>query len=197
MSKKNNKIAVRKFAEIVNVDNIVTIPLEGVEGVDIEIKRTISFQEMLDFVESVAALCVNIETSQYYPHLRDFGIKMELLTRYANFTLPQSIDKKYEYIYNSNAVALVLANINETQFTEIVSSIDSKIRFALEEMNSAATKSVTSLISKLDVAVDESAAMFEGIDHDEVMKMIDNIDIIASKDEVELAKGVKQAISED
>ena len=194
MSKRNNKIAVRKFAEVVDTNNVVEIPLMNVEGVNIEIKKTISFQDMIAFVESVVELCIDKESGEYIPQIRDFAIKRELLTKYANFTLPQSVEKAYEYIYNSEVVNLVLSHINQVQFSEIVSSVDSKIRYTLDNVNSAAISSVTSLIAKLDSAVDESSAMFDGIEHDDVINMMKNMDVIASKDEYDLARGVKQAV---
>ena len=194
MSKRNNKIAVRKFAEVVDTNNVVEIPLMNVEGVNIEIKKTISFQDMIAFVESVVELCIDKESGEYIPQIRDFAIKRELLTKYANFTLPQSVEKAYEYIYNSEVVNLVLSHINQVQFSEIVSSVDSKIRYTLDNVNSAAISSVTSLIAKLDSAVDESSAMFDGIEHDDVINMMKNMDVIASKDEYDLARGVRQAV---
>ena len=99
MSKnKTNHISVTKFEKAVNKDVVVTVPLEGVEDTDIEITKTISLPSMIEFVENVAESCVDMESGEYTPQVRDFAIKKELLTKYANFTMPTNIEKQYEFI---------------------------------------------------------------------------------------------------
>jgi len=190
MVKKVNRISVAKFEKVISKDNIVTIPLDGVEDVNIEITKSISLQNMIEFVENVAESCVDMESGEYTPQVRDFAIKRELLTKYANFTMPNNIEKQYEFIYGSNVVDVVIQNINQLQFQEIISSIDRKIKFMLDCITSISASNTTKLLTQLETIVEQGSAMFGAFGEQGIVDTIKDISSIAKLDETKLAKAV-------
>lgn len=197
MVKKVNRISVAKFEKAVSKDNVVFIPLDGVEDVDIEVTKTISLQSMIEFVENVAESCVDMDSGEYTPQVRDFAIKRELLTKYANFTMPNNIEKQYEFIYGSNVVDVVLQNINQLQFQEIVSSIDRKVKFMLDCVTSISASNTVKLLNKLDSIAEQNTAMFDSLQGEDIASVFSNINAIANMDEEKLARAVKEIQSSD
>ena len=197
MVKKVNRISVTKFEKVVSKDNVVFIPLDGVEDINIEITKSISLQNMIEFVENVAESCVDMESGEYTPQVRDFAIKRELLTKYANFTMPNNIEKQYEFIYGSNVVDVVLQNINQLQFQEIVSSIDRKVKFMLDCVTSISASNTVKLLNKLDSIAEQNTAMFDSLQGEDIASVFSNINAIANMDEEKLARAVKEIQSSD
>lgn len=197
MVKKVNRISVAKFEKAVSKDNVVFIPLDGVEDINIEITKSISLQNMIEFVENVAESCVDMESGEYTPQVRDFAIKRELLTKYANFTMPNNIEKQYEFIYGSNVVDVVLQNINQLQFQEIVSSIDRKVKFMLDCVTSISASNTVKLLNKLDSIAEQNTAMFDSLQGEDIASVFSNINAIANMDEEKLARAVKEIQSSD
>lgn len=197
MVKKVNRISVTKFEKAVNKDNIVVVPLDGVEDTNIDILKSISLQNMIEFVENVAESCVDMESGEYTPQVRDFAIKRELLTKYANFTMPNNIEKQYDFIYGSNVVDIVLQNINQLQFQEIISSIDRKIKFMLDCITSIAASNTVKLLDKLESVADQNLSMFDSLSGDDLAGVFKDISRIANMDEETIARAVHKTKVED
>lgn len=192
MVKKVNRISVAKFEKVVSKDTVVAVPLDGIEDTNIEITKSISLHDMLEFVENVAESCVDMDTGEYTPQVRDFAIKRELLTKYANFTMPNNIEKQYEFIYGSNVVNTVIQNINQLQFQEIVASIDQKIKFMLDCVTSISASNTIKLLDKLDSITEQNATMFDSLKGEDIASVFSNINTIANMNEENLAKAVKE-----
>lgn len=191
------RISVTKFEKALDKNNTTTIPLNGVEDTFIEIKKTISLQSMVEFVEVAALSCIDTETGEYIPQVLDFAIKREVLTRYANFTMPQKAEKQYELIYGTDVVPAVVNNINQVQFQEIVTSIHRKVQFLLDSITSAATVGVNQLVARLDNMAEENKAIFDAVNGEDVAKMIENFDKVANMNEAQIVEALKKAEAED
>lgn len=197
MSKKTNRISVIKFEKAADKDNTLSIPLDGVEGVTIEITKTLSLKDMIEFVEVVAESCVSMESGEYTPQIKDFAIKREVLTRYANFTMPSNIEKQYEFIYYSAAFDTVYRHINQAQYQEILASIDEKIKYMLSCITSVSAQSTAKLLGRLDAIAEQGSAMFESLQGEDIGNILKNIDKIAGMDETKIARAVKEFESAD
>lgn len=192
MGKKTNRISVTKFEKMLNKENVISIPIDGVEDTVIEITKTLPLQDVVEFVEIVAESCVDLSTGDYMPQVLDFVIKKELLTRYANFTMPHNAKKQYELIYGTNVVDLILPYINQAQFQEIRASIDRKIKFMLDCVCSIATSNITQMINKLDSMVEQNNAVFDSINEDDINNMLSNLNAIANMDESKIVESIQK-----
>ena len=197
MKKKTNRISVIKFEKTVDKDNIVVVPLDGVEDANIEITKTIPLKDMIEFVEVVAESCVDMNDGEYTPQAKDFAIKREVLTKYANFTMPTNIEKQYEFIYGSYVYDIVMEHINFEQFREILNSIDEKIKYMLDCITSISASNTAKLLGKLDTISEQSSAMFDSIKGEDIAAAFKNIDTIANMDEAKIAHAVKEFESVD
>ena len=138
MAKNIKKISIAAMDKIIkeNFPNTVT---ERWFDTEIVIQRTLPFPEMLAFVDSVVSNCVQ-EDIGYLPEMKDFFIRYNLLTRYANFNLPNKLEHCYSIVYGTDATELVMKNVNISQFNSILDAIDSKIEFLCDSNVSAIEK---------------------------------------------------------
>ena len=124
--KGQKKISINTFDKIMK-DTYAPTETVAWHGVDITIKKTLSLQEMMEFVEAVVQLCFETESGKYIPEIRDFAIKLNTLTKYANFTMPHNITHQYQLIYCTDAFEKVLMNVNPQQFNEMCAAVDRRM----------------------------------------------------------------------
>lgn len=196
MARANSYISVNKFKKILQ-DNTVDIALDGTDDVRIEITRTLSLMDMLQFVENVISSCIDVDTGTYTPEVLDFAIKEEILTKYANFRLPSSIEKRYELIYNTDAVDQVTEHINQVQLHEIRNAIDARINYSLSIITGALTGKVNEMTSQLNEFVRSAKKAFTGINPNDISVLADSLSNMRGIDEVKLADAIKTAQKEE
>lgn len=122
MAKKEKKIPVSALKGTMSQET-VTIPLDGADGVDVVVQKTIPLQEVMQFVADVVASCVDEADGRYMPEVLPFAIKAHVLTSYTNLTLPSDVKKQYDLIYNTKVVDQVVDQINQVQYFEILDAI--------------------------------------------------------------------------
>lgn len=188
-TKKGSRISVNTL-ESTAIANVMQIPFDSCPGVEIEVKTTLSLQEMLQFVEDVVSSCVDKATGKYIPEIKMFSVKIGLLTMYANFNLPSNVGKQYELIYNTSAISQVLGVINPVQYDEILAAIDSRIEHELALMNSAVSSKVNELTHQMNDAAQKIESAFSGVTADEINALMKNISAMDNIDEEKLAKAV-------
>lgn len=172
--KKIKKVSVNAFEKAMN-DNYV--PFSEIEwnGITITVKRNLSFGEMMEFVESVVQLCFANDTDRYIPEVKDFAIKTLVLEKYTNINIPQSIEKRYEFVSFTDVVQAVLSNVDKMQFNEIVQAIDTKLEYMSNANIEAVNRQVTALYATLQELESQFSEMFSGLDRDSVTKLVNAI----------------------
>lgn len=95
-------------------------------GNKVTIKRTISLLDMIEFVNDVVLSCFD-DKNGYMPELMDFAVRSNVLTRYANFNLPDNVETRYDLLYNTDAVEFVLEYINTHQLREMLNAANRKL----------------------------------------------------------------------
>lgn len=188
MAKEIERISVNKFEEALNKNNTVTVRLYGTEDIDMIITTTISFTKMVQFVEDVVSACVDVETGSYVPEAYDFAIRIGVLTYYANFTMPQSIEKQYLLVYNTGAFEQIQEHINQRQFADIVKTIDKKIKFLLDLASSAAVSKLNEVIAKIADITNTGAELMSGLDTQSVEAIANGFTREGKLDEEALAR---------
>lgn len=163
MKKKANRISVSQFEKIVKKNEIVKVPFEEGSDTNIEIIPTLPLDDMIEFVEVVVESCIDSESGDYTPQVFDFVVKREILTKYANFNMPQNVAKQYEFIYCSNVIDTVLMHINQLQFREIVTSIEKKIKFMLDNVNITAAHDLATLTNQMTALIQQSDSMIKSV----------------------------------
>lgn len=171
---KIKKIPASTFKAIVKD---VSEPSEVFEwnGIEVTVKKNLSFQEMFEFVDTVVKSCFTSDTNAFIPEAMECVTKMCVLEKYANFSLPDDISTNYKFIYNTDIVEAVLAHINIEQFNEICRAVKKKVEYIAKSNIEAFIKQLNEIYSSFDNIQTQIADAFNGVDEGGIAKLIDAI----------------------
>ena len=189
MAKKTKKrITINAFEKVMKENYQPIVEVEW-NGLTIEIKRTLSFAEMMGFISGVVAACYNAETGMYTPDVKSFAIKIMVLENYANFTMPSNPEKMYELTYCTDALDAVMPYINQVQFREICDSIDERLDYITSASIEAANKQIAEMFSSMDGIQEQLSSLFGKVS-DEDIKSLVGVLVNGKFDEEEIVKAV-------
>lgn len=174
MAKKEARISINKLESVMR-ENIVVVPLSGADGVDITIRRRLPLKDMMQFVENVVSSCIDAETATYTPEIKEFVIRSEILTTYANFNLPTNAEKQYELVYGTNALEQVMEHIDRNQFYEIEEAIDARIEHEVRVLETSVATKSNEMMVRLSDAIDQVNSMFSDVSSDDFNQVVKNL----------------------
>lgn len=170
MAKSEKKVSIALFDKIAKVhfQNEDTIQWHEAE---VRVKRTLSLTEMLGFVDEVVGSCFHDQMG-YMPEVKDFAIKSNILTRYANFSMPDNLEHRYQMVYGTDAVDAVCSAIDTVQLQEIVNSINSKIRFLCDSKANLIQERINSVLETMEEMRDNTKDIFGGLSQDDLKALM-------------------------
>lgn len=174
MAKNEKKISIGSLDKVIK-ENFVNKTTAEWRGLEVTLKHNLSFTEVLEFVNDVVMSCFQ-EKSGFMPEVMDFAIKSNILSKYANFSLPDNLEHRYEIIYNSDAVDFVCQNINIQQLREITASIDRKISHLCNTNVMNIQKQMMELVSAFENMQQKTSDMFANFTPEDLTKIIGAID---------------------
>lgn len=174
MAKNEKKVSINSLDKVIkeNFTNKASVEWHGLE---VAIKHNLSFTEMLEFVNDVVMSCFQ-DDGDFVPEVMDFAIKSNILSKYANLSLPDKLEHRYEIIYNSDAVDFVCQNINMQQLREITASIDRKISYLCNTNVMNIQKQMMALVSAFEDMQQKTTDMFSNFTPDDLVKIMGAID---------------------
>lgn len=143
-------------------------------GIDIQVRKYLPLKAMLEFVKNVVGSCMS-DDKGYNPEAKEFAIKTNILTMYANFTMPSNIELHYDLVYKTDAVTYVLEHIDEEQIEEIRFAIDERIRYLIHVNVSAIQKQMMDINSAFNNIQNQFSDMFSGLDEGAIKTLTDAI----------------------
>lgn len=165
-----NKISIEGYNKVVSEMFKPVIEKEW-RGMLVQIKTCLSFLEMLEFVDSVVESCFAEDTGMYLPEIKDFATRCAILTKYSNFSLPDGIEQKYNFVYASDIVNFVVGYIDEDQFRQMLMAIDKKIEYRAQAQTEKLNQQMNDVVTQIGVLGDNLASVFGGIDGDTISKI--------------------------
>ena len=170
MAKNEKRISVNAFERAMKEHFPATHTAEWA-GLDVTIKRFISAPEMLAFVENVVESGFN-KDGNFVPEALDFAIRVNVLTRYANFSLPRDVLKQYEFVYGTDAVEFVMGEINMNQLNEITGAIKRKVKYACDINVSAVQRELMKLADSFSELQTNTEKIFEGVSGEDMNRLV-------------------------
>lgn len=196
--KKTKKVSVNEFEKSI-MDSY--IPSESVtwNGIEINIKKTLSLKEVMTFVGGVTNSCFTTEENIYTPEVKDFAIKYCIIEMYTNITLPANTEKKYDLIYRSDIIPTVLKHINNEQYCEIIRAIDSKIGSIVQANTEAIRKQLNEMhtaLESLNSLQEKASNMFSGISSEDITNLIKTVTTLGGDGKLDENKLVQAYLSQ-
>lgn len=168
---KIKKISINAMDRVMSEFHSPTTKFDW-HGIEVTVKPTLSFENMMTFVDSVVKSCFTSDTGVYIPEVKDFALKSCILELYANFSMPSNIEHRYNLIYCTDAVEAVKEHINTEQLYEIECAIDEKIEHTAQANIDALNKQMNELYASLNNMQEQFANIFSGVGNDELSRLI-------------------------
>lgn len=173
MTKNEKKVSIALFDKIAKKHFKSQSVIQWHET-EITVKHTLSLTEMLGFVDEVVKSCFHDKLG-YMPEVKDFAIKNNILTRYANFSLPDNLEHCYQLVYGTDAVEAVCDSIDTTQLQEIVSSINSRIRFLCDSKANLIQERINNVLDIMEEMRDSTKDIFSGLSQSDLTALMNAI----------------------
>lgn len=170
----NNKANLENLKEVVNRLHQPT-QVVAWNGIDINVKRTLSFKDMLTFVNNVFQLCFDGETGEFMPELKDFAIKSYILEMYTDIELPDNVQEKYDLIYCSDAFECILPYIHSSQLSEMIHALEDKMKHHAQANIEAINQQMNELFNAFNSLQDQVGKMFSAVPTDDMAKLVSAI----------------------
>ena len=171
---KTKKITVSEFRKAVN-DNFQNVVEYEWCGLPIAITKTISMKDALEFISEVVNACFSEDSLTYVPTAKDVAIRIMVIRKYTNISLPESYEDMYDLLYRSDIVSAVAEEINRSQFMTILQSIDENIDYIKSTNVSFANKQLDSAGDKLEELINTVSGLFEGVSSGDVKSLVSSI----------------------
>lgn len=169
MAKNEKKVSIASLDKIIK-EHFDNVSVSQWYDTEVKIKKSISFTEMMEFVNDVVMSCFQ-DDGGFVPEVLDFAIKSNILTRYANFSMPDNLEHRYEILYKTDAVDFVCRNINMGQLNEIVASINRKIDYLCNSNVASINRKVTEMVGAIENLQTQTMEVFGGISADDISKI--------------------------
>lgn len=195
MAKADKKVSIALFDKIAKeqFQNEATIEWHDAQ---LRVKYALPLTDMLAFVDDVVGSCFHDKLG-YMPEVKDFAIKTNILSRYANFSLPDNLEHRYQLVYMTDAVDSVCAAIDGTQLQEIVNSINSKIRFLCDSKATMIQERINDVLSTMEEMRDNTKSIFDGITQDDLKNLMGAITSNGLDEQKLVQAYIEQAKSKD
>ena len=170
MAKADKKVSIALFDKIAKeqFQNEATIEWHDAQ---LRVKYALSLTDMLAFVDDVVGSCFHDKLG-YMPEVKDFAIKTNILSRYANFSLPDNLEHRYQLVYMTDAVDAVCAAIDGTQLQEIFNSINDKIRFLCDSKATMIQERINDVLNTMEEMRDNTKSIFDGITQNDLKNLM-------------------------
>lgn len=173
MAKNEKKVSISTIDRVMK-ENFQDESVLDWYGTEVRVKRTISIGEMLAFVNDVVTGCFQEELG-FLPELSEFLIGCNILTRFANFSLPSDLEHRYRIVFGSDAVECVLPCIDERQLEAIQCSIYKKLDALCEKRAFDLEHKFRAMMEQMEQIADRTMSMFDGVDAGAMRALVETL----------------------
>jgi hypothetical protein len=168
--KKTKRISVNAMDEIMN--GYEATESVNWNGIEVTITKNLPLEDMLAFADSVVKSCFDQTTGAYMPEVKDFAIRINVMERYANFTLPSKAERQYDIAMRSGAYEMILNHINIAQFYELMKAIDAKLQNAADANVQMVFRQFNDVVTSFEGLQEKVGALFAGVDPADIGKLM-------------------------
>lgn len=167
----------KKKVSINAVDNVIKETYSNTEivewcGLEVEIKKVLSFSEMAMFVNTVVNSCFLEPAQEYAPEVKDFAIRTFVLEYYANFNMPDNVEHRYAFAYQPGAVEMIFNYIDMTQYEDIVNAIEAKIEARVLYNIEKERRQIDNIVNQLGSLESKLSDVFGGITESDISNIM-------------------------
>lgn len=170
MAKGEKKVSISAVDNIID-ERFLNIVTEQWYDVEVKMRRSLPFTEVLAFVDDVVQSCFQ-RNGAYVPEVLDFAIKSNIISKYTNVSMPDNLEHRYAILYNSDLVDFVCQHINMQQLQEMVNSINRKLAYMCDTNTVSVQNRLNDLISAFETMQEKTEAMFGDVTPDDMTRLV-------------------------
>lgn len=170
MAKGEKRVSISAVDNIIS-ERFLNTMSEQWYDVEVKMRRSIPFTDMLTFVNDVVESCFQRD-GVYTPEVLDFAIKSNIIGRYTNVSLPDKLEHRYAILYYSDLVDFVCQHINMQQVQEMVTSINRKLAYMCDTNTVSVQNRLNDLISAFETMQEKTEAMFSNVTPDDMTRLV-------------------------
>lgn len=143
---------------------------------EIEVKSYLSLAEVIEFTDYVVDLCFVVDTNEYVPEIREFGLNDAIIKFYTNLELPSSIEEKYKLLRDENSIVQeVLPYINVNQLSSLCNAINEKIKYRIDSNIAAVEQQMNKVISDFENLEAQLSELFSNVDNSSLSNLVTSL----------------------
>lgn len=140
-------------------------------GLKVTVTPVIGLKEMMEFVNNVVESCFS-SSGEYCPEIMDFAIACNVLTKYADFELPEDLEERYAMVCGTDAVSVVCERANREQLDSMLEAIRRRLEYRCNTGISMIEGRLNDLIAAFDKVGKLMSDAFSGVSADDVKRLI-------------------------
>lgn len=180
MAKKKNNVSINALERYCNGEgeNVLTRTIKALNGEEVtyEVKKRLSFEECARFVEDVVKECIVLSADLIVPISKQFVIRRNLMTYYANFTMPVSMVKAFDLVMASgDIIDDILSVIDSYQYYMIENAIVERLDFEKNRMLSVQEAKANQLLAEVAKFMEKMETLFDNIDGNQMTQFINSM----------------------
>lgn len=167
---KVKKISINAFESVVkeNFENTVT---KEWFGIPVTITKTISFEEVVNFVAEVADNCF-LSDGRYIPEAMQALIDCGVVRHYTNINLPANLSSAYELVMRSGIIDFIMPEINSNQYNDIIIAIRDKIEYVCDSNTAEFKHAMEKMTISMNEIQEATKDLFGKVSPDDIQKII-------------------------
>lgn len=166
---KQKRVSISAIEKVIKENYTPTETIDW-HGVEITIKHSLSLEEMMKFVSLVTNSCFS-ESGEYIPESKAFVIKNCVIESYTNIALPSNTSSRYDLIYKSDIVSIILPHIDMEQFNAISEAIDKKIENIARANVGLVNKKAVELFSSIENIQEQFSNLMSGVTAEDIARL--------------------------
>jgi len=173
---KSKKLTFNMIATDMEKPEVVHMEIQGKNKVHaFDVKKMLTMQESVSFVDDVYNLCVNVDNGVYRADLLDFAMRVFTLVYYAGISAPENLEAAQIVIYITSIYDDVLAVICPDQYKALYRAVLDKIGFAKRMMCATQSSRLGDLIMKMDAVLSDGNKAMETITSPDFLEKMNGI----------------------
>lgn len=170
MAKSEKKVSISAVDSIIS-ERFVNITTEQWYDVEVKMRKSLPFTEMLAFVDDVVQSCFQ-KNGAFVPEVLDFAVKSNVISKYTNVSMPDNLEHRYAILYNTDLVDFVFQHINMQQLQEMVTAINRKLSYMCDTNTTSVQNRLNDLLSAFEQMQEQTESLFGGVTADDMTRLV-------------------------
>lgn len=141
-------------------------------GLDVVVRRRLSFVRMMGMVNNIVQSCFDINDGTYLPEVCDFVFRCAVIDSYTNIVLPDDNEDKYKIVYDTDICAVVATAIDDDQLRMISDSVEQKVDYLVESTTQHMRRDIEKAYEALEDILHKISGAFDWIDKDTMVSLV-------------------------